>query len=94
MPLWSQEFIEPPWSKKHTVTLQTRDRYDELARKGGSDKIERHKPLSLAGGHGRKAGASDIYESSSYSINVQRSSLSLHSASRTSVFNSPLFRWS
>lgn len=59
MPLWSQEFNEPPWSKKHTVTLQTRDRCDELARKGGSDKNERHKPLQLAGGHGRKAGASD-----------------------------------
>lgn len=72
MPLWSQEFIEPPWSKKHTVTLQTRDLYDELAKKGGSDKIERHKPLSLAGGHGRKAGASDIYEESHNDGRVNR----------------------
>ena len=62
MPLWSQAIIEPPWSKDHTVVLQDHAHYDELAKQGGSNKIQRHKPLSFAAGHGRAAGISGVHE--------------------------------
>ena len=62
MPRWSQAFIEPPWSKDHVVALKDRQHYEEIAKKGGSDKIERHKPLSLGAGHGRPAGTSGVHE--------------------------------
>lgn len=62
MPHWSQAFIEPPWSKEHNITLQDHRFYDEAAKQGGSDKIERHKPLSLAAGHSRPAGTSGVHE--------------------------------
>ena len=61
MPTWTQEHIEPPWSKPHTVKLSAQERYDRAAANGGSDKIARHAPLSLAGGRGRKAGTSGAH---------------------------------
>lgn len=64
MPFWSQAVIEPPWSKDHTVSLQDHAHYDEIASRGGSDKIQRHKPLSFsfAAGNGRAAGTSGVQE--------------------------------
>ncbi|KAJ3533482.1 hypothetical protein NM688_g7276 [Phlebia brevispora] len=61
MPNWSQERVQPPWSKPHTVTLKSHEIYDRAAANGGSDRIERHAPLSLANGHGRKAGTSGAH---------------------------------
>ena len=62
MPHWSQAFIEPPWAKDHIVSLKGRDYYEEITKRGGSNRIERHKPLSLAAGYGRAAGTSGVHE--------------------------------
>lgn len=61
MPTWSLEHVQPPWSKPHTVSLANHEVYDRAAANGGSNKIERHAPLSLASGHGRKAGTSGAF---------------------------------
>lgn len=62
MPHWTEQLVERPWSKEHVVSLSHPHVYDQAAANGGSDKIRRHDPLSLASGHGRKAGTSGQYD--------------------------------
>lgn len=61
MPTWTLEYVQPPWSKPHTVSLLDPEVYDRAAANRGSDKITRHAPLSLANGMGRKAGTSGTF---------------------------------
>ncbi|KAI0826162.1 Oxidoreductase, molybdopterin-binding domain-containing protein [Irpex lacteus] len=51
MPHWTEQLIEPPWSKEHVVSLREPRFYEEAAARGGSDKIRRHDPLSRAAGY-------------------------------------------
>ncbi len=53
MPHWTEQLIEPPWSKEHVVSLREPRFYEEAAARGGSDKIRRHDPLSRAAGYDR-----------------------------------------
>lgn len=61
MPTWTHEYVQPPWSKPHTVSLLDPEVYDRAAANKGSDNITRHAPLSLANGTGRKAGTSGAF---------------------------------
>lgn len=60
MPHWTAQLIEPPWSKEHSVFLRDTQHYNQAAQRDGSDKLERHKPLSFVAGHGRAAGTSGV----------------------------------
>ena len=62
MPRWTLELIESPWERDNPVRLRDPELYDSAARNGGSDKIQRQKPLSYVAGTGRAAGTSGVIE--------------------------------
>ncbi|GJE93762.1 molybdopterin binding oxidoreductase [Phanerochaete sordida] len=62
MPHWSQALVEPNWAKEHNVSLRDPRHYDEAARRDGTNKVERHRPLSYMAGQGRPAGSSGVDE--------------------------------
>ncbi|KAI0340404.1 hypothetical protein BDW22DRAFT_1334308 [Trametopsis cervina] len=64
MPHWTEQLIEPPWSKDHIVSLRDPEFYDAAAARGGSNRIRRHEPLSRAIGEERQAGTSGKHHDS------------------------------
>jgi hypothetical protein len=62
MPQWTLQLIEPPWKRNNPVLLEDSKVYDRAAERGGSDKIQRHSPLSVFTANGRAAGTSGITE--------------------------------